>query len=528
MHLSDKACLLFAFALSLGACGPSEQQAPVPTNAAAKQEPSAPLAQDPSLPDRLSALLSKETILSSRDVIDRLVDLLQAGKVEEYNRLRRAHRDSYIDMAGFRVRERRSLTLGNLDLKGIDLSRSLFASVTFSGCDLREADFQGSYLASATFYVPRELRNPAEPGEVRQTRLQGANFSRAILNARVVADPDGPASLRANFSWVDLSGAVFDEPRSSIVDRGGDLVRKLNNATLEGYFKSIRGVGAASAGVVIENPLKKADPAAAESWKKLGLDLERAKAMKCVRIDGHFAGADSRESVNLDPDLLLVIGEGFFTHGNVYSLGPILATGQAHFMGDIYSASWVLFADESFPRGTVFASRIMLGPHSKPQQGRAVLSPVALGTFGLAPAAKEDWLRSLLKDLSIEEIYGRIGEQLVKPISPEERWDAKPLSEILGQERFDELVKQRPGLTDLKGVRLEGKFFGAGSIDVLNGKKELVIVIPATFSTHGSVYSAGPIVILGEGSTPWVQQIVSKRWIKQYGRARCSRVVAGE
>jgi hypothetical protein len=116
--------------------------------------------------------------------------------------------------------------------------------------------------------------------------------------------------------------------------------------------------------------------------KVRGIDPERLPKLKAVYLTGSFCGADSKDIVNDDPDTVLVIGKGFVTHGQVYSLGPLLAVDDAHFMNDVTGADIVWFVDKSFPRGRTTGAPVILAPTAEHSQMDVGTKHVWQGDYG--------------------------------------------------------------------------------------------------------------------------------------------------
>src|SRR5439155_19211295 len=85
----------------------------------------------------------------------------------------------------------------------------------------------------------------------------------------------------------------------------------------------------------IANPFTALTKEGKTKLKLRGIDFDRLPKLKAVYLTGNYCGAASKNFVNNDPDTVLVIGKGFITHGQVYSLGPLLAIDDAHFMGAV-------------------------------------------------------------------------------------------------------------------------------------------------------------------------------------------------
>lgn len=130
-------------------------------------------------------------------------------------------------------------------------------------------------------------------------------------------------------------------------------------------FPGVRGVDAASFGQPIENPLANIGPEYKAAMKLKGLDLEPLAKLKAYRITGEHVAAYAKTFVNKRPDVLLVFGPAFITHGDVYSAGPILAIGDAQFGGDITGKGLIWLAENARPPGVITGGPIILAPSVK-------------------------------------------------------------------------------------------------------------------------------------------------------------------
>jgi hypothetical protein len=124
----------------------------------------------------------------------------------------------------------------------------------------------------------------------------------------------------------------------------------------------------------VANPFTALTEEGKDKLKFRGLDPTRLPKLKALYLTGEFCGRSSKDFVNTDPDTVLVIGKGFVTHGEVYSLGPVLAIGDAHFMSNVTGADIVWFTEQSCPGGetrgapiifSLTASHSSIGPRTK-------------------------------------------------------------------------------------------------------------------------------------------------------------------
>jgi len=116
------------------------------------------------------------------------------------------------------------------------------------------------------------------------------------------------------------------------------------------------------------NPFTNLSEEGLAKLKVRGVDVARLAKLKAVLLTGSYCGADCKTFINRDPDTVLIIGKGVVTHGGVYSLGPVLAVEDAHFMGDVIGADIVWFVDKSFPRQITTGLPVILAPTAERSQ----------------------------------------------------------------------------------------------------------------------------------------------------------------
>src|SRR5262249_16010803 len=84
--------------------------------------------------------------------------------------------------------------------------------------------------------------------------------------------------------------------------------------------------------------------------KKAGVDVDRLPGLKAVLLTGSYCGADAKTFVNRDPNTIVVLGKDFMTHAFLYSMGPVLAVGNAHPV--VFGANLVWAVEYAWPQGT--------------------------------------------------------------------------------------------------------------------------------------------------------------------------------
>lgn len=148
------------------------------------------------------------------------------------------------------------------------------------------------------------------------------------------------------------------------------------------YIKAIEGVDVTQACKPIANPFAKLDDKASARLAARGIDPKRLGKLKARFLTGRYFGANSCNFVNTDPNTVLVVGKGFGSHGGVFSLGPIIAVDDAHFMGNVIGADVVWFVDESFPRGITTGMPVILAESAKHSQMTIAMADVWWGDYG--------------------------------------------------------------------------------------------------------------------------------------------------
>ncbi|MCK4601198.1 MAG: hypothetical protein KAU28_01945, partial [Phycisphaerae bacterium] len=123
------------------------------------------------------------------------------------------------------------------------------------------------------------------------------------------------------------------------------------------------GTNAARWGQDIANPFSAISEDGVKMLSDRGIDVAVLQQMKAVYITGNYCGSRSRDFVNRDPNVIIVFGKDFITHGNVYSRGPVLAMQNAR-LGNVYGTSVVWFVDESGPRRELGGAPIILQPEA--------------------------------------------------------------------------------------------------------------------------------------------------------------------
>ncbi|MCP4649414.1 MAG: hypothetical protein GY853_04945 [PVC group bacterium] len=178
-----------------------------------------------------------------------------------------------------------------------------------------------------------------------------------------------------------LSNMLCPSKGSAVYE--ADYEKLIKKGKLAKYIKSVEGKDASQWGLDVKNPLSLVTDQGVEMFAKRGIDIREMAEFRAVLITGDYCGANSIDLVNTDPKVLLIIGKGFTTHGDIYSCGPVLAIEDAHFMGSIIATGLVWCIDKSCPRALTIGSPLVLADTIRMSQVRTITQEVWNGDYGL-------------------------------------------------------------------------------------------------------------------------------------------------
>ncbi len=462
------------------------------------------------LPAELRDLLKDPEQVVPLRACEPLIALLREGKVKEFNAARGAFKDKYLDFGDYlKNGYGRADAFQDLELGGANLSRILFGRARFNGCTLDRCDFSKSYLQDVAFYDPlslsdvgnqRPVSGVPSPFGVRPTTLAGAVFRGVLLRK------DKDRLWWGGFDFVDASkiaadGLVQEWVGSDGFQRRHDRrVRELiaGASALELSELGRRGppIDLQAYGVEIENPFARLGADVEKEWKEAGIDPAALKGLKALRInaDANFDWS------NADPKTLFVLGEGFFTMGNIYSRGPVLFTGRAHVMGDVFSDSWVGCFEEGLPRNLIHAAKILVGPRGG-GQARSLMSPALCGEFGFGKGG-ETWLRERMRTQSMKTLAAKLHPGGRRVLSARAMGREVSAKELLGDAPAP--FAKRPELEGRPILLLDEKeMSSADSFSVVvHDDPSRIVAVPCIFRNRiQTLYSDGPVLILDKDST---------------------------
>jgi hypothetical protein len=151
---------------------------------------------------------------------------------------------------------------------------------------------------------------------------------------------------------------------------------------LQRLILSRRGGDVAACGEEVVNPFKGLTEKGRAKLAARGIDARRLRKLKAVLLTGDEGGDNCREFVNRDADTILILGKDFDTHVPVFSLGPVLAVENAHFVGDVYGADLVWFVDQTSPCGRTTGLPVILASTANHSQMQAATDDIWHGDYG--------------------------------------------------------------------------------------------------------------------------------------------------
>ncbi len=204
------------------------------------------------------------------------------------------------------------------------------------------------------------------------------------------APVSSPSTLPSVVQDIEVTG---DGPIHIEINRGavpGSTTRPVTNRRVRIHVRSDgagsagaeRSVNAGNVGMTIENPLVKLEPRGVTIFKNRNVDIAGMQKMKAVELNQQFTGSNRRDVVNDDPNLVVVLGKKFATHGNVQSAGPIVIESNNGVMGDVDGRSIVWFVGDAVPRGEIHGTPIIVGPGTFIMQGKLKSPEVWMGRYG--------------------------------------------------------------------------------------------------------------------------------------------------
>ena len=136
-----------------------------------------------------------------RQLNEKALTLLKAGKVEEFNKLRKGNTDWVPNLEG--------ANLEGANLKWADLKWADLEEANLKWADLEGADLEGADLYKANLYRAYLYRAYLEGADLKEAKLTEANLYRADLEG---ADLDGEKRIHEeNVEIAKEREAIFEE-----------------------------------------------------------------------------------------------------------------------------------------------------------------------------------------------------------------------------------------------------------------------------------------------------------------------------
>ncbi|MED5372326.1 MAG: pentapeptide repeat-containing protein [Myxococcota bacterium] len=223
-----------------------------------------------------------------------LLELLQAGKIEEFNNTRGVHNAPDLfaaDLSG--------LDLRGADLNGANLEKADLCETDLRGVNLARARLDGADMTECKLQKAVLVQARLRGAYIDEADLDGADFSGANLSEAVLTKSDGPGAVfdraklrQAELKECKLTGARFLEAKLENADFSGSY---LENAD----FTEATLTGAAMENCSLENARFTQARAANVSFtrsKLTGADLSKADLTAAALDHAQVAGASFREA----------------------------------------------------------------------------------------------------------------------------------------------------------------------------------------------------------------------------------------
>jgi hypothetical protein len=269
-----------------------------------------------------------------------------------------------------------------------------------------------------------------------------------------------------------------------------------------------RGFDATRWGEDVRNPFTDLTAEGKAKLKAEGVEVDRLAKLKAVLITGNYCGANSKTFVNRDPDTILILGNGFVTHGDVWSLGPVLGVENAHLMGRLTGADLVWFVERAWPRMRTrgaphLAAMTSPLPHDPKTKGELrrgdygwrrpdnFLKPVPVRAGAPLPplaAADAEKKRKDLRDLVLSHGGEDVADWCDEVVNPFHSLSKK------GRAKLAARGLDAARLGKCKAVFLTGNYCGSAMRNFVNRDPNTVLIIGKEFITHGAVFSVGPVL----------------------------------
>lgn len=433
-----------------------------------------------------------------------LSDLLKRGKTDEFNRYRneRHLQQKYLRIDGVRIYGK--------DLRDVDLSRTVLRACWFTGCDLSGASFRESYLAETFFYWPYRLEDYPTPEMARPTRLSHAKFLGAQFQATVLLwNETGYSPFRIGATGLEYCDLSETKDMPQIPGRTEPLMLTPDGFRVQLPEQHRRTSQLDEVSLPCPNPFKNVPSSLCGAWKECGVDVAVLMARPARRLEWERL-KQAHTITNPDSNMVLVVGGRSSGWPQIVSMGPVVLCEELRGLTSVFSDG-VLWLRDNAAAPVVYAGRpVIAGPHVSSGLDKALLSPVFREPVESRVPHKDDWVRHLLADESIDEVASRLA-RFGEIVEPEEVCSYQMLALLLGSTRWDRLIAKHPEIAGMTIEIVRGQHMGSATINVVQRSTNILLVLDRGFKTHGSVFSAGPVFAVGNNG---FTRVLSQSWIE--------------
>lgn len=296
------------------------------------------------------------------------------------------------------------------------------------------------------------------------------------------------------------------------IDPGGLRRAELEKrrAGLRKAIEAMKGVEVKNWAESIANPFSELTEEGKKRLTAEGIDVARLQKMRARYLKGSYCGASSKDFVNKDPDTILVVGKDFCTHGDVSSVGPILAVENAYFMSHVKVSNLLWFVDRAGASSGVIGAPVVAADRAG-LHARRNTPGILVGDYGwrrpktflqppTAAEAKNDPARAHELAKARKELADQVKKAQAVDVTPFAKQITNPFTALTeeGKAKLKLRGINVDRLAKLKAVYLVGNYCGAASKNFVNKDADTILILGKGFVTHGQVYSLGPLLAVDD------------------------------
>lgn len=200
--------------------------------------------------------------------------------------------------------------------------------------------------------------------------------------------------------------------------------------------------------------------------------------------------------VNDDPNCIILIRRGARIQNSIHSKGPIIAIENAVLWGkELKTDRFLVVGDVAWVsarRLVLEAEELYIATTARDADGvvEALGRPAVLFPNG-------NWETRVLKEEPIAIAARILGRPVPERVKPEEWLEEVELDDVLSIAQRDRLLEDHPEVESYRVLLATGTHYGALSADLTVDDRETLLVLDEGFGSHGKVFSAGPVVVMG-------------------------------